>query len=257
MFLSIIIPIFNAENYIKECVNSLVNLPQHLGIRESELEVILVDDGSKDNSGAICDELGNIDYPFDIKIVHQKNQGVSVARNEGLNIATGEWVWFMDADDYIEIPTKQITPIVVKDEQFVVTGFIWEENGKLETFDANNGEIPYNLWRCWFRSNLIRQYGVSFTVGRKYAEDQEFILKYLISIGETSSMALSNLHYHYTMRPGSAMTRKGVKAKQTRDLFLVLMSLLFVGMKKRIWAKGWYWKEIKRMTKTLIVVLSR
>lgn len=257
MFLSVIIPVFNAENYIKECVDSLISLPQYLSLNENDLEVILVNDGSKDNSGAICDELGSLGYPFDIKVVHQKNKGVSVARNEGLNIATGEWVWFIDADDYIEITEKLSFPVFINKDHFIVTGFIWEENGKSNTFDANSGEIPYNLWRCWFRRNMITENGVSFTVGRKYAEDQEFILKYLICISETSSIALSDIHYHYTMRPGSAMTRKGIKAKQAKDLISVLLSLLFAGMKKGAWAKGWYWNEIKRMTKTLIVVLSK
>lgn len=257
MFLTVVIPVYNAEKYIENCVKSLVALPSFLGINADQVEVILVDDGSKDKSGDICDALSREENPFDVKVLHQKNQGVSVARNEGLKIAIGEWVWFIDADDYVEVSCEKNSCSCACEEKFAVTGFVWEENGKASAFGASNGEIPYNLWRCWFRRDLIQKYGISFTKGRKYAEDQEFILKYLICVGNTESLPLSNLHYYYTMRPGSAMTRSGIKGKQAKDLFSVLLTLFFVGMKKGTWKKKWYWKEMKRMTKTLIVVLSR
>lgn len=257
MFLSVVIPVYNAEKYIEDCVNSLVPLHSFLGINADQLEVILIDDGSEDGGGDICDILSCGEYPFCVKVLHQKNQGVSVARNEGLKLAKGKWIWFIDADDYVEVPYENKSYVWTDKEKFAVTGFVWEENGKASAFVASNGEIPYNLWRCWFRRDLIQKYGVSFTVGRKYAEDQEFILKYLICIGNTEALPLSNLHYHYTMRPGSAMTRSGIKGKQAKDLFSVLLTLFFVGMKKGTWKKKWYWKEMKRMTKTLIVVLSR
>lgn len=257
MFLSIIIPVFNAESYIKDCLQSLVKLPSFLGVKDNQIEVVLVDDGSKDNSGRICDELADCKYSFDVKVIHQQNQGVSVARNEGLKLATGEWVWFMDADDYLEILQERHFPVLENDEIFIVTGFIWEENGTSRTFGAFNDEVPYNLWRCWFKRDLIQKNDVLFVPGRKYAEDQEFILRYLISIGTVNSQPIPNLVYHYTMRPGSAMTRKGIKGKQVKDLLSVLFALMFLGMKKAVCGKMWYWKEMKRMTKTLFVVLSR
>lgn len=256
MFLSIIIPVYNVEKYIRDCIYSIVQLPSFLEIGANQLEVIIVDDGSKDNSGKICDTLSYAEFPFAIKVLHQKNKGVSAARNEGLRIATGEWVWFMDADDYIEIPLKQNMSVSFKGKEFVVTGFVWDENGEAKTFGATIGEIPYNLWRCWFRRDLIQKNYVRFISGRKYAEDQEFILKYLICLGKIESLPLADIHYHYTMRPGSAMTRSGIKGKQVRDLLSVLFALLFIGLQKGTWRKKWYLKEIKRLTKTLIVVLS-
>lgn len=257
MFLSIIIPVFNAEKYIRRCVLNLVKLPSFIGINANQIEVVLVDDGSNDKSGWICDMLSHEEYPFVVKVLHQKNQGVSVARNEGLKISTGEWVWFIDADDYIEISSNKMTHVLFNEVDFIVTGFVWDENGEAKTFGATIEEIPYNLWRCWFKRDYIIKDGIRFVPGRKYAEDQEFILKYLISLKNINSLPLAGIHYHYTMRPGSAMTRAGMKGKQSKDLFSVLLVLLFSGIKNGTCLKMWYWREIKRMTKTLIVVLSR
>lgn len=90
---SIIVPIYNVEKYLAECIESLCT--QTL----KEIEIILVDDGSPDNSGAICDEYAAKDSR--IKVIHKRNAGVSAARNDGLAIATGKYVIFVDSDDYV------------------------------------------------------------------------------------------------------------------------------------------------------------
>lgn len=257
MFLSIIIPVYNAEKYLKDCVDSLIGLPRYLSVADSEMEVILVDDGSKDDSGCICDEFLQNHYSFGVKVLHQQNQGVSAARNEGLKIATGEWVWFVDADDYIKFYSEK--PCLLKGvvADFIVTSFVWEENDVGRTFISSSGEVPYNLWRCWFRKEFVQRYNMKFTVGRKYAEDQEFILKYLVNKGNTNSVALPDLFYHYTLRPGSAMTRSGIKLKQAKDLCSVICSIAGVAVKKKSCCERWVMWEMKRMIKTLIVVLIR
>ena len=99
--LSFIVPIYNVEKYLRKCVESL--LKQDL----DDYEIILVDDGSTDGSGAICDSYVSIDdrcidYRCDIKVVHQSNAGLSAARNAGIKAAKGEYVMFVDSDDYIE-----------------------------------------------------------------------------------------------------------------------------------------------------------
>ena len=91
---SVIIPVYNAEKYITECIESLLN--QTL----QQCEFIFVNDGSKDHSGAIIDEFKKKDSR--IILINQENQGVSMARNNGLKAASGEYVGFVDADDYIE-----------------------------------------------------------------------------------------------------------------------------------------------------------
>ncbi|NLJ95951.1 MAG: glycosyltransferase [Clostridiales bacterium] len=92
---SIIVPIFNSEKYLKRCIESIINQSF------KDIEIILVNDGSTDNSGKICDYY--VEKDKRIKVFHIENQGVSMARNIGLNYATGEWITFVDADDWIEL----------------------------------------------------------------------------------------------------------------------------------------------------------
>lgn len=94
MMYSVIVPVYNAERTINQSVDSL------LAQNYKNFEIILVDDGSSDSSPFICDEYTNIDKR--IRVVHQKNSGVSAARNAGLNIAKGKWIAFVDSDDYVE-----------------------------------------------------------------------------------------------------------------------------------------------------------
>lgn len=95
--ISIIVPIYNIEKYIERCVRSLINQTYQ------NIEIILVDDGSTDNSGNIADKLANQDTR--IKCIHQKNGGLSAARNTGLNVAKGNYYSFIDGDDYIKSET--------------------------------------------------------------------------------------------------------------------------------------------------------
>ena len=94
MKVSVIVPVYNVEKYLRSCVNSILN--QTL----NDIEVILVDDGSPDASGVICDELAKADER--VKVIHKKNAGVGAARNDGLSLAQGEWVIFGDSDDWFE-----------------------------------------------------------------------------------------------------------------------------------------------------------
>ena len=91
--LSIIVPVYNVEKYIERCIKSILNQSF------TNFELILVDDGSPDNCGKICDEYKKKDSR--IKVIHKKNGGLSDARNAGLNIATGKYIGFVDSDDII------------------------------------------------------------------------------------------------------------------------------------------------------------
>lgn len=93
MLFSVIVPVYNAEKYIKQCVNSILNQSY------SDFEVVLVDDGSPDNCPAICDEYAKQDSR--VKVIHKENGGHTSARLKGLEIATGEYVVFVDSDDYV------------------------------------------------------------------------------------------------------------------------------------------------------------
>lgn len=91
--ISIIVPVYNVEKYLKKCVSSIINQTY------KNLEIILIDDGSTDNSGKICDELAQKDER--IIVIHKENEGVSATKNLGMQISTGEYVGFIDSDDYI------------------------------------------------------------------------------------------------------------------------------------------------------------
>ena len=93
--ISIIVPIYNVEKYLDECMLSLLN--QTL----EDIEIILVDDESPDNCPKMCDEYANKDKR--VKVVHKKNGGLGLARNSGLDVATGEYVAFIDSDDFIDL----------------------------------------------------------------------------------------------------------------------------------------------------------
>ena len=90
---SVIIPMYNAESYIRQCIHSVISQTW------DNLEILVIDDGSTDRSLEICEELGRIDGR--IRILTQKNRGVSAARNRGMEAAVGEYVFFLDSDDAI------------------------------------------------------------------------------------------------------------------------------------------------------------
>ena len=91
--ISVIVPVYNVQKYLKKCVESILNQSY------SNLEVILIDDGSTDESGQMCDKLRDRDKR--IKVFHQENKGLSAARNKGIELHTGRYLTFVDSDDYI------------------------------------------------------------------------------------------------------------------------------------------------------------
>ena len=90
---SIIVPVYNVEKYIEKCLNSL------FGQTYRELDIILVDDGSTDKSGELCDRLAKMDKR--VRVIHKKNGGLSDARNRGIDAAKGRYITFIDSDDYV------------------------------------------------------------------------------------------------------------------------------------------------------------
>lgn len=96
---SVVIPVYNVEQYLNECVDSVLDQTY------SDYEIILVDDGSTDNSGKLCDDYLSLDNR--IKVIHRENGGLSAARNTGMDAATGDYIYFLDSDDYIESVTLE------------------------------------------------------------------------------------------------------------------------------------------------------
>ncbi len=143
MLISVIVPIYNVEKYVRKCLDSLVN--QTL----KQIEIICIDDGSTDRSGTIADEYCNTDaegngkeWPV-IRVIHTKNRGLSAARNRGIDEAQAEWLMFVDSDDWVderfcEIPWKAA---IENKADLVIFGAISEKNGKLKSRKSQKRNI--------------------------------------------------------------------------------------------------------------------
>ena len=136
--ISIIVPVYNAEKYLDECVESIVNQTY------KNIEIILVDDGSQDNSSALCNQWSKKDKR--IKTIHKKNGGVSSARNIGISDSKGEWVSFVDADDWIE--KDYIKEMIEKANayncEYVCCGFNRVYSNRVEHINSNEKIIEHN-----------------------------------------------------------------------------------------------------------------
>lgn len=130
--ITVIIPVYNVEKYLKECLESIINQTY------KNLEIILIDDGSTDASGEICDEYSKRDNR--IRVVHKANGGLSSARNLGLDIANGEYVTFIDSDDYIDLEfMKTLHHLCIKNSADIVEcEFIRFENSVVNTFNLKS-----------------------------------------------------------------------------------------------------------------------
>ena len=152
--LSIIVPVYKVEQYIHKCVDSILNQTF------TDFELILVDDGSPDNCGKICDEYAQKD--FRIRVIHQKNSGVSVARNKGLEAATGDYISFVDSDDYISpvMYSTLINTAISSDADMVKCGYQEFSNsglGKVRDFNRKQNCIVQKneILKCYFESVLF------------------------------------------------------------------------------------------------------
>lgn len=159
-FISFIVPVYNVEAYLHQCVDSIINQTS------GDWELILIDDGSCDGCPQICDEYAWQDNR--IKVIHQSNQGVAVARNVGLDVATGEWIWFVDSDDWIESEAVSILKsnyIQSGGPDLIMFGFtrnseeeevMYEQkNQNLKKADFFNEHICFHNQRILFRRDIV------------------------------------------------------------------------------------------------------
>lgn len=212
--ISIIIPVYNVEKYIRECLDSI------LCQTFSDFEVLLIDDGSPDKSGDICDEYATKDPRF--KVFHKPNGGVSSARNLGLENAQGEWVLFVDADDVIYNDClEKCYNIATEDNldllQFKFDREINKRNPQnnitsevLSSADFLN--IRHNVCAaCSFiKTSIIRDNSIRFNTNIKLAEDQLFILHAIKNSNRTK--ITNDVLYYYRPNEQSATNTAKVEA---------------------------------------------
>ena len=226
---SIIIPVYNVEKYIEKCLDSIFN--QTL----KDFEIIVVNDGTKDKSIELIKN-------YDIKIINQKNQGLSAARNRGVKEATGEYLLFLDSDDYLEKDTLKELNKSLKNNPDIVRFQIREvyEDGKTINYE----EIPFdnksgveafklitkyhfveNAWCYAIKRKYYLEEKFSFRVGT-YHED--FGLTPLVILKANKVNSISYIGYNYIQRQGSIMnikdynkTKKKVEDFYNHYLFLL------------------------------------
>lgn len=136
---SVIIPVYKVERFICRCIDSVI------GQAYKNLEIILVDDGSPDRCGEICDDYAKKDKR--IRVIHQKNQGLSAARNAGLEIAAGQWLYFLDSDDYISAPAieKMVSAAEKGHYDIVIAGYYIITSDKKTVSRSENWEKTDDL----------------------------------------------------------------------------------------------------------------
>ena len=182
ILVSVIVPFFNAEKYLVRCINSLLCQGFH--------ELILVNDGSTDLSGEICEQF--VEQDKRVKVFYQENKGVSVARNLGLEKATGNWVAFVDADDWVEPEWLEVLVINIKlyNSDLYTFGYNRVTDEKVVSTHVQKGDIKGNIdfissghhfavWAYIFKRKIITDNSINFPVGLKFSEDQAFLLKYI------------------------------------------------------------------------------
>lgn len=188
---SIIIPVYNTGKYLYRCIDSVLNQTYR------DIELIIVDDGSCEETACICDEIADRDNR--IYLIHKQNEGVSAARNTGLDLVMGEYVGFVDSDDWIDDDMFEnlVREMETYDADVVMCDAttVWD-NGKTEmdTFACLQSncvlskseitperqlELAGSSWRALYRSRQLREEEIRFPVGLKFSEDRIFNMKVL------------------------------------------------------------------------------
>lgn len=224
--ITIIVPVYNVEKYINECVDSLINQTY------KNLEIILVDDGSKDKSGAVCDDYALLDTR--VKVIHKQNEGLGFARNTGLKAAQGKYVTFIDSDDKADADLVEnlLNGICESNGDTCIGGFKRiSENGVIdfeERYDKAvfEGENVYNnlfarmlgsapdkhdairmsVWNVLYSMDIVRRHNIEFPSERVFISediiwDSEYY-KYA-----KKAIVIDSTAYNYRITPGS-LTQK-------------------------------------------------
>lgn len=215
--ISIIVPMYNAEKYIDKCLDSILNQT------EKEFEVIIIDDGSKDNSLKKCRMYEEKDYR--VKVFHQRNTGVSKARNEGIKFCRGEYLTFIDIDDHVD--KKYLTKLLQKQKMynadFVCSGYIIEkkylrrsevkyEERIIENEDINLEFLEFFKtianapWGKLYKTDIIKRFNIFFPEEIPYGEDTIFNIEYYTYVKKIVIMS-ETLYFYNCKNSESAMKK--------------------------------------------------
>lgn len=228
--ISIIVPVYNVGKYLCQCLDSVIIQTY------TNWELILIDDGSKDNSSTICDYYASKDYR--IKVIHKPNTGVSDSRNYALDIVIGKYIIFMDADDYwcVRTALEQLLDIAEKNELDIVRGEydIVDEQGNLHyNYLSTRSQIKYTnrlltsyefleyaihgeffLWLCLFKREAINE--LRFKFGQIFLEDMRFLSTLITQ--DLHCMYLPDLKF-YAYRKNLTSVSSSINPLKIRDSF--------------------------------------
>ncbi len=228
---SIIVPVYNAENFMVRCIDSILNQEYR------NFELLLVDDGSTDHTGAICDSYAGKDHR--VKVFHQENQGVSQARNYALDHASGEYIQFLDSDDWISPEATKLfvrhaleyhCDLVISDF-YRVSGNRISHKGDIEEDHVltkqefanimleNPADFYYGvLWNKFFRRDIIESIHLRMDPKISWCEDFLFNLEYIRHAN--SFFALQVPIYYYVKRKGSLVSTQSASLTNTMKMKL-------------------------------------
>lgn len=211
--ISIIVPVYNVEKYLYKCIDSI------LCQTFTDFELLLIDDGSSDRSGIICDEYAAKDKR--VNSFHKANSGISFTRNYGIEQAKGEWIIFCDSDDWVDIDwLEQYYDALDEDVDLVFQGYVHENNNDqtVHTWkncsEQNVSDVIYGLeqrdlfgwtWIKIFKKNIITQNAIRFNTTIPKNEDLVFTLEYCLHVHKIK--ILSTATYHYRNTPFSTISR--------------------------------------------------
>ena len=209
--ISVVVPVYNVEKYIRECIDSLLNQSF------SDFELILVDDGSTDFSGNICDSYKEQDAR--IKVFHKKNGGVSSARNLGIEKSVGIWIAFVDSDDYVDgkylenLYKSACNCDVVSCGFFIINEFSKKLSSNVNPYGVfyqkdivdivNNDWFVTSPWAHIIKASLIKCNDIKFYENRSVGEDTIFLLSCLDKANCIKN--ISNTLYYYRKTPHSLL----------------------------------------------------
>ncbi|MDD2250513.1 MAG: glycosyltransferase family 2 protein [Candidatus Cloacimonetes bacterium] len=238
--LSVIIPIYNVKDYIARCIDSVINQSYQ------NLEIILINDGSTDKSGDICEVYARSDSR--IRLKHKENGGLSSARNAGLEIATGDYITFLDSDDYIDLDTYAVNMDILNENRTIdIVQFPVERQNTILGMPVK----PYlisgekNIFANWWRNDVITSSVCNKIFRKKVFETIRFPIKQthedhflIVNFSETTqNVFLSDKGcYHYVVRDDS-ITTSTITVEKCIDFFKAHM---------RVYKKFYSYKDLRR-----------
>lgn len=228
--ISIIVPIYNCEKYLEKCLNSIINQTY------KKLEIILINDGSIDDSEKICQQFLSKDGR--VKYIKQKNMGVSTARNNGIKQATGDFVCFVDSDDYLEQDyINELKKGMIRSELTISEYYINSNDEEThKSYDINNvikkeeflKKIVYDdffcgyLWNKMYNLSIIKENNIAFNPQIKIMEDFLFNIEYVEYV--ENIQIIKKPLYHYIENPNGAMN----SIKRNKDITVLSVLPLII-----------------------------